>query len=101
MNEEKTRLQRIKEQLSEKMARAIIEAIKDGEKIEVSSYGATVDGVFIAKTEYQTSPAIVIRLEAPEIIALFEPSKEQLQEKADKLKAELTEVENKLKQQEL
>ena len=96
--EEKTRLQKIKEQLNQKMTRAIVEAIKDGAEcktqIDSSLY---IDGVYLTpkfSTEYH---GLILDIDAPEIDNLFEPSDESLKKRAEELRAELDEIENKLK----
>lgn len=98
MEATKTRLQIIREQLSEKMARAIVEAIEDGAKIEKRIGAIYVDNVLIltANKQLGTGNEIMLHLEAPEIDALFEPDREELTAKAERLRAELTEIENKL-----
>lgn len=95
---EKTKLQRIKEQLEQKMTCAIVEAIEDGAKYEVLiSGGLYIGGVYLTPkfgTEYR---GLILDINAPEIEQLFEPTEEELKRRAEKLRAELTEIENKLK----
>ena len=92
----KTRLEKIKEQLGEKLARAIVEAIEDGAKIERCRAGVIIDGVFVIGENTDEERSVVLKIKAPEINELFEPTEEQMQERANALRAELTEIENKL-----
>lgn len=97
MKEEKTRLQIIKDELSKDMTRAIVEAIKNGEKYETNKEGGMIiDGVYLTPkfgTEYH---GLVLKIDAPEIEQLFEQSEEDLKKRAEELRAELDEIENKL-----
>lgn len=98
METTKTRLQIIKEQLEAKMTSAIVEAIEDGAEYEKEeSGGLLIDGVYLTpkfRTKYNS---IVLRIFAPEIEQLFEPSEEDLKKRAEELRAQLDEIENKLK----
>lgn len=95
---EKTRLQIIKEQLSEKMTRAIVEAIESGANCEKTIDGGLhIDGVYLTAkfgTEYH---GLVLDIDAPEIEQLLEPTEEELKKRAEELRDELDEIENKLK----
>ena len=97
MNEERKTLQEIKEQLSEEMTRAIVEAIHNGEKYETNrESGLTIGGVYLTPkygTEYH---GLVLNIDAPEIEQLFEPSEEDMKKRAEELRSELKEIENKL-----
>lgn len=97
MKEEKTRLQIIEDELSKNMTRAIVEAIKSGAKYETNKEGGvTIDGVYLTPkfgTEYH---GFVLNIYAPEIEQLFEPREEDLKKRAEELRAELDEIENKL-----
>ena len=98
MNEKKTRLQKIKEQLSEKMTRAIIEAIEDGAKYETTfNGGLRIDGVYLTPKCGSEYHGLVLDIDAPEIEQLLEPSKEYLERRVKELRAEMKEIENKLK----
>lgn len=99
MNEEKTRLQKIKEQLSEKMTRAIVEAIENGAKCEksITGGGVRIDGVFLTPKLSSEYHSVILDVNAPEIEQLFEPSKGELERRAQRLRDELEEIENKLK----
>ena len=98
MQTNETHLQAIARQCAEKITRATVEAIEDGTKIERTFGGVSVDGLFIVKGDkkYGTRHAVVLRLDAPEIDALFEPTADQLQERAQKLREELQQIENQL-----
>lgn len=93
---EKTRLEEIKGQLEEKLARAIVEAIESGAKTERSGAGVTIDGVFVIGENTDEAKSVVLKIKAPEINELFEPTEEQMQKRAEALRAELTEIENRL-----
>ena len=97
MKEEKTRLQVIKDEMSKKMTIAIVEAINNGVKYETNKDGGvTIDGVYLTPkygTEYH---GLVLHIYAPEIEQLFEPSEEDMKKRAEELRAELDEIENKL-----
>ena len=95
--EERKTLKEIKEQLSKEMTRAIVEAIKNGAKCEINKDGGvTIGGVYLTPkygTEYH---GLVLNIAAPEIEHLFEPSEEDMKKRAEELRAELDEIENKL-----
>lgn len=99
METTKTRLQIVKEQLSEKMTRAIVEAIENGAKFEKEgNQGAlTIDGVYLTPKYGTKYHGLVLDIDAPEIEQLLEPTEEDLKRRAEKLRAELNEIENKLK----
>lgn len=93
---EKTRLEKIIEQFGERLARAIVESIEDDAKIERCRRGVIIDGVFVIGENTDEEKSVVLKIKAPEINELFEPTEEQMQERANALRAELTEIENKL-----
>ena len=97
MNEERKTLQEIKEQLSKNMTRAIVDEINSGAKYETNKDGGIIiDGVYLTPkfgTEYY---GLVLHIAAPEIEKLFEPSDEDMKKRAEELRAELDEIENKL-----
>lgn len=93
---EKTRLEKIFEQFEEELARAIVESIEDDAKIERCRGGVIIDGVFVIGENTDEEKSVVLKIKAPEINELFEPTEEQMQERANALRAELTEIENKL-----
>ena len=95
MEIELTKLQQVKERLTEQMTSAIAEAIKNGAKVEKFCSGANVDGVFIVRSG-KTMNAVVLYIKAPEVEMLFEPSEQDMRERAEELRAELKEIENKL-----
>lgn len=93
--EEKTTLQKIREQLEKKMIRAIATAIDNGAKCEKQFGGITIDGVYLPSgIEYY---GVVLRIPTQEIDQLFEPKKDDLKKRAEELRAELKEIENQLK----
>ena len=97
MNEERKTLQEIKDELSKKMTRAIVDEINSGVKYETNKDGGvTIGGVYLTPkygTEYH---GLVLHISAPEIEQLFEPSDEDMKKRAEELQAELKEIENKL-----
>lgn len=95
---EKTRLQIIKEQLEQKMTRAIVAAIKDGAEYETQiAGGVRIDGVYLTSKFSFKYHGVVLDIDAPEIEQLFEPSKDELRKRAEELRNELEEVEKQLK----
>ena len=104
MEEKETRLQKILRQEGEKIGRAILEEIENGEKVkkEVRGCGIFIGGIHICEPIklINSKPCVVLNLEQPEIAQLFEPSKEDLQNEADKLRKKLAKIENKIKTQE-
>lgn len=95
--EEKTTLQKIKEQLERKMKRAIVQAIEDGAKCEKQLGGITIDGVYLPSSLTADYYGVVLKIYAPEIDQLFEPKKDDLKKRAEELRAELEEIEKQLK----
>lgn len=94
---EKTRLQKIKEQLSEKITRAIVETIESGAEYKTNADGGlSIDGVYLTPKFSSKYHSFILDVDAPEIEQLFEPTEEQLQKRAEALRTELTEIENKL-----
>lgn len=100
METTKTRLQIIKEQLEAKMTRAIVEAIENGaecKKATGGGCGVHIDGVYLTSTFGTEYHGLILDIAAPEIEQLFEPSEEDLKKRAEELRAQLDEIENKLK----
>ena len=98
MENEKTELQKIKEQFEQEMTRAIVKAIEDGAKYEIlTSGGLRIGGVYLTPRFGSEYHGFILDINAPEIEQLFEPSKEKLRERAEQLRAELEEIENELK----
>lgn len=102
MEEKETRLQKILQQESEKIGRAILKEIENGEKVErtFTGSGIVIGGIHICepiKHIKGSNPCVVLKLKQPEIAQLFEPSKEYLQTRSDELRKELEEIENELK----
>lgn len=105
MEEKETRLQKILRQESEKIGRAILEEVENGEKVKkaFSDCGIVIGGIHICepiKHIEGSKPCVVLKLKQPEIAQLFKPSKEYLQTRSDELRKELEEIENELKMQE-
>lgn len=98
MEENKTTLQKIVEQKAEQIKNAIEQAIENSANIEHSTYisnGYMIDGIFIQKT--QTNIVICLNMESEKIAKACEPSKDELKKMAEQKRAELEEIENKLK----
>lgn len=106
MNEEKTTLQRITEQKAEQMRSAIEKAIDEGAKIEECETAISVlkcccvDGLYLQKYINDGSISVVLHFKSEKIAKVFEPSKDDLEKMAEQKRAELEEIENKLKQNE-
>ena len=98
--EEKTTLQKIKEQLEKKMTRAIVAAIDEGTECKINPNGVIgglrIDGVFLTP-KIEGSRGFVLNIDTPEIDQLFEPNREYLKSRAEELRAELEEIEKQLK----
>lgn len=98
MEEEKTTLQKIKEQLEKKATRAIVQSIENGAKCEtLLSEGAYIDGVYLTPKFGTDFYGLILNIRSPEIDQLFKPTKDDLKKRAEKLRAELGEIENQLK----
>lgn len=95
--EEKTTLQKIKEQLEKKMTRAIVQAIEDGAKYEKQMGGLVIDGVYFPSSLRADYYGLVLRIDVHEIDQLFKPKTEDLKKRAEELRAEMEEIENQLK----
>lgn len=97
MKEKKTRLQIIKDELGKNMTIAIVNEINNGAKYEIyKDCGITIDGVYLTPKFGTKYYGIVLHIYAPEIDKLFEPSEEEMKKRAEELRAELDEIENKL-----
>lgn len=97
MKEGKSRLQIIKDEMSKSMTRAIVEAIKKGAMYETSKEGGVmIDGVYLTPKFCMEYHGLVLKIDAPEIEQLFEPCEEDMKKRAEELRAELNEIENKL-----
>lgn len=97
--EEKTTLQKIKEQLEEKMTLAIVRAIEDGAKIEHSKYvtnGYTIDGVFVQILSIDNI-SVCLNMKSEIICEACKPSKDELEKLAEIKRAELEKIEKQLK----
>lgn len=101
--EEKTTLQKIKEQLEKKMTLAIVCAIEDGAKIEHSKYvtnGYTIDGVFVQILSIDNI-SVCLNMKSEIICKACKPSKDELEKLAAEKRAELEEIENQLKSEQI
>ena len=98
MNEEKTRLQIIKEKLSKEMTQAIVEAIKNGEKYKTSiDGGLQIDGVYLTPKYFSEYHGFVLDIDSPEIERLFEQSEEDRKKRFEELRTELDEIKKQIK----
>lgn len=96
--EEKTTLQKIKEQLERKMTRAIVAAIENGAECKIIvGDGLSINGVFLTPKFGTGYHGLLLSINAPEIDQLFEPKKDDLKKRAEELRAELEGIENQLK----
>lgn len=98
MNEEKTRLQIIKEQKAEQMRNAIEQAIDDGANIEHSMFvsnGYTIDGIFVQITPIN-GITFVLDIKSEKIAKACKPSKDELKKMAEQKRAELEEIEKQI-----
>lgn len=99
MEETKTTLQKIVEQKTDQIRIAIEQAIDDGAKIEKSFIRcATIDNVFLQKN-MDGSVAIVLHFNSEKIAKVLQ-SKDELENLAEKKRAELAEIENQIKERE-
>ena len=97
MKEEKTRLQIIKDELGKNMTIAIVNEINNGVKYETKKDGGLIiEGVYLTPKYDRKCHGLVLDIYAPEIDKLFEPSEEEMNKRAEELRAELDEIENKL-----
>ena len=97
METEKTRLQKIMEQKAEQIRVAIEQAMDDGAKIEKScSFCLTIDDILLQK-DSNGGYATVLHFDSEKIAKAFGPSKDELEREAARKRAELEEIEEKLK----
>ena len=93
---EKTKLQKIIEQKAEQIRGAIEQAIDEGANVrKCFSHMADIDNIFVQK-DINGRYAVVLYFESEKIAKVFEPSKEDLAELADKKRKELEEIERQL-----
>lgn len=94
---EKTNLQKIVVRAADYLKKHIEAAVESGAPIEniTSNIGAYIDGVYIARSQENTV-AVVVYMESETIAKVLQPSEAELRERAEKLRAELNEIENKL-----
>ena len=98
METNKTTLQIVKEQIEQKMCRAIEQAIEAGAQINYSSKGATIDGVYVIKQVVNEGHAVVLYFQSAELDDIFKPTAKDLAERAEQLRAELEQIENQMKE---
>ena len=98
MEENKKRLQLEVEKVQAKLARVIVEEVKNGEKATPCVAGVYFENVFLMSETPLSSAAIVLHIDAPEIDEFFEPSFEFLKAQKEDLEKKLQEVTNKLKE---
>lgn len=101
-NTKKSRLERIVEQLNDKLMAAIEEAIDEGAKIvnRVSDTSllkcCTIDGLLVQKNTVDGSLSVVLNFRSEKIARVFEPSKDELEKMAEQKRAELEEIEKQI-----
>ena len=102
MNEEKTTLQNIMEQNAEQIRNAIEQAIDDGAKIVKTDSCTTllecslIDGLYLQKRTSDGSISVILNFRSEKIEKAFEPSKDELEEMAERKRAELEEIEKQI-----
>lgn len=98
METEKTTLQKIMEQKAEQIRAAIEQAIDEGAETKKSKYmqAYEIDGVFVQRNA--DALCVVLYFSSDKVSALFDPTKEELEELAAKKRAELEEIEKQLKE---
>ena len=97
METTKTTLQIIKEELEGKMKRAIEQAIEAGAEIKkVVGGGAYVDGIYITPRVASSARGLVLDIECDELEEALAPTRTDLAERAEQLRAELEQIEKQL-----
>lgn len=94
---EKTNLQKIVARAADYLQKHIEAAVESGAPIEngTANVGAFIDGVYVALSQENTV-AVVVYMESEAIANVLQPSEAELKERAEKLRAELNKIENKL-----
>ena len=98
---EQTNLQKIEARAADYLKKHIEAAVESGAEIKSSicGTGALIDGVYVARSQAgqkENTVALVVYIESETIANVLEPNKAELQKRAEKLRAELQELENKL-----
>ena len=97
-NENKSNLQLLKEQTEQKMCRAIEQAIEEGAQIKRTQNGAEIDGVYVIRQAASEGHAMVLYFHSAELDEFFGPTRDDLEARAKKLRAELEQIENQMKE---
>lgn len=97
MKTKQTNLQKIVARAADYLQKHIEAAVESGAPIEngTSDIGAFIDGVYVARSQENTV-AVVVYMESETIAKVLQPSEAELKERAEKLRAELQEIESKL-----
>ena len=98
---EQTNLQKIVARAADYLKKHIEAAVKSGAHVNVTGgVGAFIDGVCVTRAQLvgqkENVYAIVVYIESDTIANVLVPNKAELQKSAEKLRAELQEIENKL-----
>lgn len=95
---EKTNLQKIVARAADYLTKHIESAIDSGAKIAPIGDGVIIDDVYIGRSVYnsQVDAAVLIGIKSEIVAKALHPSKKELTERAEKLRAELNEIENQL-----
>lgn len=97
METKQTNLQKIVARAADYLAEHIESAIDSGAKMISSGGGVLVDGVFIMHTfKKGKDGCIILHIKSEAVAKALQPTEKELTERAEKLRAELNEIENKL-----
>lgn len=106
MEETKTTLQKIVEQKTDQIRRAIEQAIDDGAKIEkLGSFTSVleccnIDGLYLQKNTTDGYISVVLDFSSEKIAKVFGSSKDALEKLAEQKRRELEEIEKQIKEKE-
>lgn len=98
METKQTNLQKIVACAADYLTKHIDSAIDSGAKITPCCGGVVIDGVYIGgnKSSSQADAVILVFIKSEAVAKVLQPSKDELTERAEKLRAELNEIENQL-----
>ena len=98
METNQTSLQKIVARAADYLAKHIESAIDSGAKITPFGDGVIIEDVYIGKSVYdsQADAAVLVCLKSETIVKALRPAKKELTERAEKLRAELNEIEKQL-----
>ena len=97
METKQTNLQKIAARAADYLAKHIDSAIDSGAETLSGGGGVLIDGVFIMRPFMKGKDGcIIIHIESAAVAKALQPCENELTERAEKLRAELQEIENKL-----